>query len=80
MLNHTTNLLRLQHGAEHLHALGARATAEFLAELADRIGGLPAIHGLLHEYRRISPEMVRHAGGDAFPPRPLRLVPREVRR
>lgn len=79
MHDHTINLLRLRHGAEHLHALGARATAEFLAELAERIGGLPAIHGLLHEYRRISPAMVRFAGGDTFPSRPLHLVPREVR-
>ena len=67
--------LRLQRGAEHLHKLGARATAELLAEIADRIGGLPAILATLTEYeRRLSPAMVRAAGGDRMPPRPLRRV------
>ena len=61
--------LHLQRGAEHLHALGPRATAEFLAEVGHRIGGTPCILGL-------TPRMVRLAGGDRFPPRPLRLVPR----
>jgi hypothetical protein len=69
--------LRLQRGAEHLHRLGARATAELLAEVADRIGGMPCIIGLLSEYeRRLSPRAIRLAGGDRFPRRPLRVVPR----
>ena len=42
---------RLQRGVEHLHQLGPRATAEFLTEVADHIGGLPAIIGTLLEYR-----------------------------
>ena len=67
--------LRLQRGAEHLHLLGARATAEFVAELAARIGGLPAALGLFAEFEsRLSPAMVRAAGGDKFPPRPLQRV------
>jgi hypothetical protein len=68
--------MRLERGAEHLHALGARAQAEFLAELAARIGGLPATLGLLAEYQaRLSPATVRAAGGDRFPARVLRRVP-----
>lgn len=66
--------LRLQRGAEHLHALGPRAVAEFLAEVSGKIGGLPAIQSLLVEYQRLTPGMVRAAGGDRFPPRPLRIV------
>ena len=69
--------MRLQRGAEHLHSLGARATAELLAEIGARIGGMPCILGLLAEYeRRLTPAMIRAAGADRFPPRPLREVPR----
>ncbi len=69
--------LRLQRGVEHLHKLGARATAEALAEIADRIGGWPALLSVLTEYeRRLTPGMVRTAGGGRFPPRPLRAVTR----
>ncbi len=68
-------MLRLQRGVEHLHKLGPRATAEALAEMADRIGGLPALLGILAEYeRRLTPGMVRAAGADRFPTRPLRQV------
>jgi hypothetical protein len=60
--------LRLQRNAEHLHTLGPRATAEFIAELSDRIGGLPAALGLLEEYRtRLSPSLLRQVGGNRFP-------------
>lgn len=44
--------LRIQRGVEHLHHLGSRATSEFLADIASRIGGLPAIVGLLEDYQR----------------------------
>ena len=68
--------LRLQRGAEHLHRLGARATAEFVAELAARIGGMPAAVGLLTEYeRRLTPGMIAAAGGDRFPTRRPMAVP-----
>ena len=74
---HPLDRLRLQRGAEHLQTLGARATAELLADLADRIGGMPAILGLLGEYQqRLSPQMLRAVGGDRFPARPIRVVPR----
>ena len=68
--------LRLQRGAEHLHRLGARATAELLAEVAARIGGMPCVLELLAEYEcRLSPAMIRAAGADRFP-RQLQAVPR----
>lgn len=69
--------MRLRRGAEHLHLCGARTTAEFLAELAGRIGGMPAILALLTEYEmRLNSTLLRAAGGDRFPPRPLHVVPR----
>ena len=73
---HPLTRLRLQRDVEHLHALGSRATAEFIVDLTERIGGLPAALALLAEYeRRLTPAMVRLAGGDRFPPRPLHPVP-----
>lgn len=68
--------MRLQRGAEHLHRLGSRAIAEALAEVADRIGGMPAILSTLTEYERVTPTRLRAAGGDRFPPRQLHVVPR----
>ena len=65
--------LRLQRGVEHLRGLGVRAEAEFLAELAQRIGGMPAILALLAEYQNgLTPALVKSRGGDQFPSRPLR--------
>lgn len=47
---------------ERLHAQGPRAIAEFLAELADKIGGGPAIVGLLNEHHnRPTPSMIAAA-------------------
>jgi hypothetical protein len=69
--------LRLQRGCEHLHRLGPRATAELLAEVDHRIGGMACIINLLTEYeQRLSPRLLRAAGGDRFPPRQLHSVPR----
>lgn len=68
---------RLHRGAAHLHTLGPRAVAEFLAEMAQRIGGAPCILDQLAEYeRRMNPDFIRVAGAHRFPPRPLRAVPR----
>jgi hypothetical protein len=73
---HPLDRLRLQRGAEHLHRLGARPTAEFLAEVGHRIGGMPAIFALLGEYEeRLSPRLLRLTGGHKFPPPPLHAVP-----
>jgi hypothetical protein len=76
----TLSTLRLQRGCEHLHGLGPRALAEFLNELGGRIGGRPCIAGLLAEWEgRLTPRMVRAAGGDCPPPTPTRMVLREAR-
>lgn len=75
-----TDRMRLDHGAEHLNRLGARATAEFLAELSATIGGGPAIMRLLAEYQnRLDPTVLRTAGGHRFPPRRPRAVPADLR-
>jgi hypothetical protein len=50
--------IRLQRGSAHLNRLGDRATYEFFLELSGKIGGLPAILGLLVEYERLSPRAV----------------------
>jgi hypothetical protein len=69
--------LRLQRGSAHLVHLGPRAVAEYLSQLADQIGGLPAALALLAEYEnRLTPEKLRAIGGDRFPARQLHVVPR----
>lgn len=68
--------LRLQRGVKHLHRLGARATMEFLIELADQIGDLPATLEVLAQHEeRLTPEMLHLTDGDRFPPHPLQAVP-----
>ena len=73
---HPLDQARLHRGAEHLHRLGPRAMAEFLAELGNRIGGTPACLSLLNEYGRLSPGLVRAAGADRPLRSPLSAVPR----
>ncbi len=66
---------RLQRGAEHLHSLGARALAEMLAELARDRCDLAGTLDRLDAWRDgLSPDLLRAAGGDRFPPRCLHLV------
>ena len=73
--------LRLDRGAEHLHRLGARATAEFLMELSATIGGGPAILRLLAEYQnRLNPDLLRAAGRHRMPPRRPRVMPADLER
>jgi len=67
---------RLQRGAEHITHLGSRVVAEYLAEVSETIGGLPAILRLLGEYEhRLNPAVLRATGGDRFPRRRLVEVP-----
>ena len=66
--------LRLARGAEHLHRLGPRAIAEFLAEGAGP--DLAALLARLDRYRRLHPDAVRLVGGDRFPRRLPLVVPR----
>jgi len=75
----TIDRARLDRGAEHLHRLGARTVAEFLAELAATIGGQPAIMRLLAEYQnRLDPKLLHAAGGHRFPSRRPRIVPADL--
>jgi hypothetical protein len=75
-MNRHLELLCLQRGAEHLHLCGARVIAEYLREVAQRIGGMPAMLNTLGEYeRRLDPAVLRRVGGDRFPPRALHVVP-----
>ena len=65
--------LHIQRGAEHLHALGPRALAEFLQELAEATGTAHEMQDMLGTWRRLDPAMVRavlaqFAGGRDFPP------------
>lgn len=69
--------LRVEAGAEHLHALGARAVAELLIALTARVGGGAALVDLLAEYRRITPAMARAAGADRRPRCIPRIVPEQ---
>jgi hypothetical protein len=75
---HPNDQLVLQRRVEHLHRCGARATAEAFAEIGRRrIGGMPAILTVLGECeQRVAPQRLRAVGGDRFPSRPLRVVPR----
>jgi hypothetical protein len=72
---HPLDRLRLQRGVEHLHPLGPRVTAEFLAAVGDATGGMPAILELLAQYRCLSPHVNTALGSDRFPPSALRVVP-----
>lgn len=67
-------LLRYRLGAEHLNRLGARATAELLAEIGRSHGIEDDILRRLDGWRLLTPVMVRAAGADRFPPRVI-LVP-----
>ena len=68
--------LRFYRGAAHLHALGRRAVAELLMELPQSTGDTARILDHLARYRRLTPAMVRAAGGDRCPPRPMHLAER----
>ena len=68
--------LRLQRGVQHLHALGPRAVAELLGEVAESAGCAVCILDHLARYERLTPAMVRTAGGDRFPSQPLHLAER----
>jgi len=72
---------RLDRGAEHLSRLGSRALAEFLAELASTIGGMPATLWLLADYEhRLDPKRLRATGGHRMLPSPIRPVPADLAR
>ena len=61
--------LQVEAGVLHLHALGPRATAEFLIALTEPVGEIPWLIGMLQDYRSLTPDMLRSVGGDRFPRR-----------
>jgi hypothetical protein len=66
---------RIERGSEHLHRLGARAVAEFLAEgIADDDDTLSLLDRL-QRYQQLDLALLRAVGGDQFAPR-LTVVPR----
>jgi hypothetical protein len=58
-----------------VHALGARALHDLLAEIALRLDASDLVFEILERYaQRLSPDLLRAVGGDRFEPSPLRLV------
>ena len=73
---HAALLLRWQRAAIRLHALGARAFAEAVAEVAQTHPAGADLLAVFETYAaRLGADMIRAAGGDRFPPRVLALVP-----
>lgn len=66
--------LRLERDVERLYPCGPRAIAELLADIASRIGGVPAVMETLADCRGLTPAMMPASGGDRFPARVLRIV------
>jgi hypothetical protein len=66
---------RIERGSEHLHRLGARAVAEFLAEGIGEGDDTSSLLNRLQRYQQLDPALLRAVGGDRFPRR-LRAVPR----
>ena len=67
--------LRMQRAALHVYKLGPRALAELLIEL-DRRAAPGIVVTALAAFAAITPAVIRAAGGDRMPPRPLRELPR----
>ena len=69
--------LEFREQIKRVHALGARALGELLAELGTERSIMPAIHEKLERYASIDPQALQALGGDTFPPTPLYEVRRE---
>ena len=68
--------IRFRRQALHLHALGPRAVAEILVEIARQADCASVILELLAEYEdRLTPDMLHMVGGDRFPRRVPLMVP-----
>lgn len=66
--------LCIERGSQHLHQLGPRAVAEFLAEGVSEGNDLTSLLDRLQRYQGCNPLLLRAIGGDRFP-RWLRAVP-----
>ena len=72
---HPLALARIHRDAAYLQALGPRAVAEALAELATGPHGAAAVLDLLGRYSRLSRAQIALAGADRPLPRHLAVVP-----
>lgn len=70
--------LEFRQQVARVHALGARVTAELLAEIGTEQSIMPVINEKLERYASINPQALRMAGGDKFAPLPLHEVRREA--
>ena len=64
--------LGLRHRLQKLHGLGARATAEYVVELAVRAEAVDLLDDLLARYLRLDRASLKATGGGRFPPPPIR--------
>ncbi len=63
--------LAFRRKVERLHSLGARVTAEMLAELGAERSIMTVIDRKLERYAQLEPEVLEATGGDRFWPAPL---------
>ena len=66
--------LRFRRHVERVHALGARAVAELLAEIGAERGIQLLIDQKASRYATINPDHLSALGGDDFSPAPIHLV------
>ena len=66
--------LRHERQISHIIALGPRALAEMLAEIAVATGRPDIVADRVKAYAGLDLELVRAVGGDTFPPMPLGIV------
>ena len=66
--------LEFREQVKRVHALGARALGELLAEIGTERSIMPIIHEKLERYASIDPQALRVLGGDKFWPAPLHEV------
>ena len=68
--------LKFRRQVERVHALGARVTAELLAELGAERSIQTIIDRKLDTYAALDPEAIEAAGADRFGSLPIHEVPR----
>ncbi len=68
--------LQFRQQVARVHALGARVTAELLAEIGTERSIMPVINAKLQRYASIDPQALQATGGDRFWPVPTHEVQR----